>query len=190
MKNKKGNVAVTVILIVIVAITAGIIGWMFAKKSQVPAPISIKSQKTQPQAIQQKNETADWKIYTSSTFNFSVSLPKDWKAVYPNDGTLYDLSNDTFNNERPEYGLLAGVSSPDKEEGMTFTNFFSHTKIDECTTSIININDQNVKEIICPPEYEGQIGGLYNYEFVDKNLFITLREKTITTDEVMASIKF
>lgn len=35
MKNKKGNVAVFAIIVVVVAITAGIIGWMFAKKSQL-----------------------------------------------------------------------------------------------------------------------------------------------------------
>jgi uncharacterized protein HemX len=34
--RKKGNAAVIAIIIVIVAITAGIIGWNFAKKSQAP----------------------------------------------------------------------------------------------------------------------------------------------------------
>jgi len=36
MQNKKGNVVVIAIIVVIVAITAGIICWMFAKRSQAP----------------------------------------------------------------------------------------------------------------------------------------------------------
>lgn len=36
MQNKKGDAVVIAIIIVIVAITAGVIGWMFAKKSQTP----------------------------------------------------------------------------------------------------------------------------------------------------------
>jgi hypothetical protein len=48
MKNKKGNVAVIALIIVIVAITAGAIGWIFAKKAQEP---SQKAVVTQPAPI-------------------------------------------------------------------------------------------------------------------------------------------
>jgi len=34
MKTKNGNVAMTILIVVIVAITAGTIGWMFARKTQ------------------------------------------------------------------------------------------------------------------------------------------------------------
>ncbi|MDD5464630.1 MAG: hypothetical protein PHP62_05775 [Candidatus Moranbacteria bacterium] len=46
MKNKKGNAAVIAIIIVIVAITAGIVGWMFAKKSQAPDQQKVATQPT------------------------------------------------------------------------------------------------------------------------------------------------
>ena len=48
MKNKKGNVMVIAIIIVIVAITAGVLGWLFAAKSQAPSAQTI-SQSTTPQ---------------------------------------------------------------------------------------------------------------------------------------------
>ena len=67
MKNKKGNVAVITIIVVIVAITAGVVGWLLAKNSQAPAPQSIAvqqpatttpvTQQTQP-AVQQTAPTS------------------------------------------------------------------------------------------------------------------------------------
>ena len=44
MKNKKGNVAVIAIIIVIVAISTGVIGWMFAKKAQAPEQKELTAQ--------------------------------------------------------------------------------------------------------------------------------------------------
>ena len=55
MKNKKGNVAVIALIIVIVAITIGVITWLVATKSQAPAQQAVVIQpapvaKTQPVA--------------------------------------------------------------------------------------------------------------------------------------------
>jgi flagellar basal body-associated protein FliL len=46
MKNKKSNIVVLALIVVIVAITAVVIGWMLAKHTQVPVlsqPASITS---------------------------------------------------------------------------------------------------------------------------------------------------
>jgi len=54
MKNKKGNVAVITIIIVIVAITAGVIGWLIARTTQAPA---LQPVATQPQQVQTAEPT-------------------------------------------------------------------------------------------------------------------------------------
>jgi hypothetical protein len=90
MKNKKGNVAVIALIIVIVAITAGAIGWIFAKKTQAPVqqaaviqPVSVE--KTQPatqpavpiaQPAQQNN------VYTNTEFGFQITFPNSWNNKY------------------------------------------------------------------------------------------------------------
>ena len=50
MKNKKGNTAVIAIIIVIVAITFAVIGYLFAKKSQAPAAQPVAMQSAAPTA--------------------------------------------------------------------------------------------------------------------------------------------
>jgi lipopolysaccharide export LptBFGC system permease protein LptF len=76
MKNKKGNVAVIAIIIVIVAITAGVIGWMFAKKSQV----SVQEIKPATQLVSD-NETANWQKYGNRELGFEFKYPTDMKAI-------------------------------------------------------------------------------------------------------------
>ena len=55
MKNKKGNVVMVALIIAIVAITAGVIGWMFAKKSQAPSSQITTSQVNQEQVQKVNN---------------------------------------------------------------------------------------------------------------------------------------
>ncbi|MDD5396436.1 MAG: hypothetical protein PHW24_00055 [Candidatus Moranbacteria bacterium] len=56
MKNKKGNIVAIAAIILIVAITAGVIGWMFAQKMQTPASQTVATQPTAP-VIQIQSET-------------------------------------------------------------------------------------------------------------------------------------
>ena len=62
MKNKQGNVAVVAVIIIIVAITAGVVGWMFAKKSQAPAP-----QIATTQSAVDSNSTKDRQLINNQT---------------------------------------------------------------------------------------------------------------------------
>ena len=68
MENKRGNVAIIAIIIVIMAITAGVVGWMFANKSQdkvqqqsvdrsVSTSASTSSGQSKPIAVEQKKES-------------------------------------------------------------------------------------------------------------------------------------
>lgn len=85
MQNKKGNVTVIAIIIVIVAITASALGYLFANKSQTPTPqVAI----TQPISITQPttppvDETVLWQTYSNTQLGFEVKYPKDWKTMSP-----------------------------------------------------------------------------------------------------------
>ena len=74
MQNKKGNVAVIAIVIVIVAITAGIVGWMFAKKSetsvsQTPPQQEVDGSQVKNVAEEQKPAVPAQEVVDQSRFN-------------------------------------------------------------------------------------------------------------------------
>lgn len=54
-QNKKGNIAVITIIIVIVAITAGTIGWLFAKRTQTPIMQNQAKEENLPLTQQDKS---------------------------------------------------------------------------------------------------------------------------------------
>ncbi len=84
MQNKKGNVAVIAIIIIVVAIIAGALGWMFAKRtndSQLTTDnkhevLDRSDQKFLLQA-QPKDETEGWQTYTNTQYGFSFKYPND-----------------------------------------------------------------------------------------------------------------
>lgn len=72
---QKGNVAVIAIIIVIVAITAGVIGWLFARKTQIQSTPNKQTRAEQPLL---KDETANWQTYKNAEIGFEIKYPKDW----------------------------------------------------------------------------------------------------------------
>ncbi|HEX8974355.1 MAG TPA: hypothetical protein VF817_02605 [Patescibacteria group bacterium] len=144
MKNKRGNVAVIAIIIAIVAIAAGVVGWMFAKKSQTPVTQTTATQQvtTQPNvsttqpaeqttpAVQSDNATsiatipADWKTYTGSKYGFSVSYPSTWKSTELTSANSF-REGITFNESKPDpantYAQLAIFYYTDIS-GVSYTN--------------------------------------------------------------------
>jgi hypothetical protein len=87
MKNKKGNVAMIVLIVVIVAITAGAVGWMFAKKAQLSQPQVAITQpiapvaKTQPVPTQPApvSESGVLQTYQNDEYGLKFQYPQDWK---------------------------------------------------------------------------------------------------------------
>lgn len=93
MKNKRGNVAVIGLIIVIVVITTGVITWLIATKSQAPVQQAVLTQPTAPVtqtqpvvATQPVNETANWQTYANTKLGFTIKYPSDWTYVNQNDG--------------------------------------------------------------------------------------------------------
>jgi hypothetical protein len=82
MKTQKGNVVVIAAIIVIVAVTAGIIGWMFAKNSQAP---TSQSGSIRPTAqLTPKDETSNWKTYRNEVYGYEIQYPSYWvKNSFP-----------------------------------------------------------------------------------------------------------
>ena len=66
MKNRKGNVAVIAVVIVTIAITAGVVGWMFAKKTQAPVPQQLAVTQSSAQQVQMT------RTFNKSTLQSSV----------------------------------------------------------------------------------------------------------------------
>lgn len=98
MKNKQGNAAVIVFIVVIVAITAGAIGWMFAKKTEAPAAQvttaqpTVPATQTQPKVVQptaaqqasstaQTDETVNWQTYTNAKYGVEFKYPVGYETV-------------------------------------------------------------------------------------------------------------
>lgn len=195
MQNKKGNMAAIIIIVIAVAITASALTWIIATKKQPIMPTPTAQKSTQPvankESANQISTTTDasWKTYTSNIFNGSVSLPNNWKLILPGDGSLTELNADVFNGDI-QFGLLATVSSPDEKEKITFTNGPLDTGNYDCTVKLLEINNQKVNEATCNNTDMNGIPGLYNYEFVDKNLVLIIDNKTTTTDKILSLIKF
>lgn len=82
------------LIVVIVVITAGVVGWMFAKKSQAPAPQTELIKPTAPVAQKQPtassevqpqttNMPADWKAYQDKELGYEFFYPSGWKLADP-----------------------------------------------------------------------------------------------------------
>lgn len=152
-----------------------------------PAPTAQPALATQPNTP--ASVPADWITYTSKTFNASISLPSDWKLVWPNDGSLNETHSDIFNGDI-KFGFLTTVSSPDEKEGITFINGPLDIGTHTCTAKLSEINGQKVRETTCTDTVADQGPGRNNYEFIDKNLVLIIDNKTAITDKVISLIKF
>src|SRR6185369_6461120 len=125
MKNKQGNIAVIALIIVIVAITAGAVGYLFANKTQTPVaqPVAVRQSESvaktqQPAApiIQPStlvDETANLQTYTNSENGFSFKNPVSWtvKSAKPGDigGEFLEVSPKDINTVEKKGGYLVGV---------------------------------------------------------------------------------
>jgi len=79
MKNKKGNVVVIAIIVAIVAITAGVIGFLLAKKIQAP----VVEPAAQTPVTQSADETTDWKTYTNTQYGYEFKYPSNYNIEQP-----------------------------------------------------------------------------------------------------------
>ena len=133
MKNKKGNIAVIAIIIVIVAITAGVSSWMFAKKSQIPTPQVVATQPTvpvaqtqpavQPATTQQQvaqpaptDETANWQTYTNAKYGIEFKYPAGYKTIIDE-----NAGDPSFSVNNPEKDVRVSGDGPYPQYAFTIS---------------------------------------------------------------------
>ncbi len=105
LEPKKNNIVPIVIIIVIVAITAGVIGFLLAKKTQAPATepaaqtsevktaSDVQKPVVQPaETTQSVDETASWKTYTNAKYGFEFKYPADLITKEDLSGTVFGVS--------------------------------------------------------------------------------------------------
>lgn len=81
--NKKIIVAVVlgiVIIIAVVALTAEIVSWKFAKKSPAPAETKTTAQSVSQNKV--TDETTDWQTYRNEKYGFEFQYPYGYEVVY------------------------------------------------------------------------------------------------------------
>lgn len=202
MKNKKGNVAIIAIIIVIVAITAGVIGWLLATKNQAPAqqaaaqPAPVKSvTQTQPAATQptapaqSADETADWQTYSNKMFEYSLKVPKEYAIASLGDNVL-----SLPNGEHPKdsSASISGNYNGEKiiinlhSEDNYVPNGGCYQSGDFVKTIILDSN----KESICKDLNSGMYGDFY-IAIGQKNTVISIagdKDKTEQTQTIFEKI--
>ena len=117
MKNKQGNVAVIAIIIVIVAITTGVITWLVATKTQAPFQKDVTTQptpvvQTQPvaqsanpttQPVVQSAPVSTLNNYVNARGNYSFTCPNNWNCL--DDQAI----NSIFSPNGPSNNIAGGV---------------------------------------------------------------------------------
>lgn len=94
MQNKEVNSAVIMIITIIITITAGIIGWLFAKKSQEPNRAVIQSQSETRQVSDKKIE---WKKYYFIGHIGSFEYPANFCDSNNNCSDIYPVEEEFGN---------------------------------------------------------------------------------------------
>lgn len=80
MEKKDVSIITFSIIIVIIAITCGVIGWMLAKKSDMPKKQDVSSYSDVVRVDSEKqNGKTDWQTF-DSTVGFSFEYPKNWSC--------------------------------------------------------------------------------------------------------------
>jgi len=90
-QTQKGNTALVAVIVIVVAIAAGAIGWILARNSQTPVQQTATTQPTTPkstiptQPVAQTpiaqpttDKTTGWNTYTNKRYGYTISYPKNW----------------------------------------------------------------------------------------------------------------
>lgn len=122
MKTRKGNVAVMVVIAVVILATVGVIGWMFVKKSQAPAP--------QPEVLTTLHpatpvdETVTWQTYISPAYGFSFQYPKSLQlSINQSDSGVFSSSVEPYG------GAVVSFDMPTKDPTWNSQSISSYTAL-------------------------------------------------------------
>lgn len=121
MKNKKGNVLIIAIIIAIVALTAGVVGYLFAKKTQAPVAVPVATQPVAKTLVVTQQAVAQNEIVSNNTEKEKIinELREcDWDVIMkmqslPPEAIIYNDEKGTFTGFSPK----EKVNLPKESEG-------------------------------------------------------------------------
>jgi len=212
---QKGNTTLIAIIIVVIAITAGVIGWILAKNSQVPVqqattitqppipiaqtqpvatPAPVVQQQAQTVANEQSasqplDENTSWQTYQNSNIGYSLKFPSDWKYLVCDNNIQFMLYSPTTKKEKcgePLFNYALSIIGPGPPPG----------NINNAATSKkVSINGIDAIKYIGTPV--GQIGDTYIDMLVlsngGKTYTLTLDKYTEygkILDQILSTFKF
>ncbi|HPN54671.1 MAG TPA: hypothetical protein PLB52_01950 [Candidatus Moranbacteria bacterium] len=165
MKNKKGNIVVITVIIIIVAITAGVIGWLFAKKSQMPIQQNITQKPATTSTISTQSQVQDTILVDRNNEIYEINLAT--KELKP------------YNNPFGNLAEFSGLPKEIKNNQISISNRTNLLSKDENNAIIVSITYDETKT---PSEFDGSLPILKAEEFICE----TATKKCSSTD-ILAS---
>ena len=142
-----------IFVLIAVLIIAAIGGVYYFGTQKVPTPV-VTPQNTTPSPIL-SDETANWKVFSSKEFEFSLKYPGDYREA----NTLGETHNPSFTFFSPDYQSASGGVNPEdnkKREGIFLQVFIC--KKTPCYF-LVDSNQKNKKDII----FQGRSSKSYDY---------------------------
>jgi len=133
----------TAVIIAVIAVV-GTIGYTQFKNR---AALKTSTQSI-PQPTPVSDETADWKTYTNSKFNYSFKFPNDFNFnshTFPEDNVVYSLDAQFEQNDQQTGSLIKGVSigSVVYKQGEDLERYEQGTIIDNSIISNLQLTGES-----------------------------------------------
>lgn len=185
--NWKNILIGAVIGVVVVGIIGALVFYLYQGSSEETTPTttpktSTPSAKTStPEA--KKDETADWKIYTNDTFDYSIKYPSDWPISSTSNGNL--LLNQT------------GKKAQLTEEELNRPTISIYQSEFTCSSNYKNcdlVGDVSIGGVMWEKytfeDSDGTKHEVYFYEGKNLQIFTTPKNQQNLIDKVIATFKF
>ena len=185
------RVLITVVIGAVI-VGLGVIVFLFLQpKPTEPAPVTTKeatSSATTTTPSAEKDETADWKTYSSK--NFSFKYPPSWKQVIaPHGNILFTLNKETVLNFQPTLTTIKEDSYSNYVKNLESS--LSRFSDKQTTTKEKLINSNKVTEIFYYEELTG-IGETKKVSIIvrkneEQVVKFETKAKNLTTVEILLS---
>ena len=140
-KTKKGNATIIVVIVAIIIISIGIIGWLLSRKFHT----SPQAENQSVAETQATDEITNWKTYTNEKLGFKLKYPANWFAVESNnEKRIYfqNLSKDNLKKPYPNNLRMVWISYDQDEsnESNFLVEASANLKKYQANVNGVNIN--------------------------------------------------
>jgi hypothetical protein len=209
MKNKKGNIAVITIIILIVAITAGVFGWMLAKKTLTPSTVVAPSPtKPAPDSQTKPNQISQNSVNSNPQKGFTIDGKKVRGyeiEVYFEEGIIHHSDKLIVFNPKNKIIIPEGqsyVGPSDDYDFMVSDYRTADAIIKEANQSPMNTKKAVQKEIngftvveyadggVCDGKVAEVKGKTYNYKFSSLGCYHDAETDFAAFEKAIGTMKF